>query len=177
MNAYVAYKVSTRVGKSVDWLDSSCPVSHCCPCLLLQTSLAMFRCKAFTVRRRYSDFLGLHEKLAVKQSLQGCIIPSPPEKSVVGACPLSTCMFFWCWSLFFHSRFNQQEWPRWRWEWTTPRRWSLWRGEELDWRGKCRCFHCCALPLVPHLFYMCAGIFRESCLTHHYYKIQMCESS
>ncbi|XP_010734028.2 sorting nexin-1 [Larimichthys crocea] len=60
MNAYVAYKVSTR------------------------TSLPMFRSKAFTVRRRYSDFLGLYEKLSVKQSLQGCIIPPPPEKSVVG---------------------------------------------------------------------------------------------
>lgn len=47
----------------------------------------MFRSKAFTVRRRYSDFLGLHEKLAVKQSLQGCIIPPPPEKSVVGGSP------------------------------------------------------------------------------------------
>lgn len=30
---------------------------------------------------------------------------------------------------------------------------------------------------VPHLFYICADIFRESCLTHHYYKIQMCGSS
>ncbi|XP_075933792.1 sorting nexin-1 isoform X2 [Anarhichas minor] len=60
MNAYVAYKVSTR------------------------TSLAMFRSKAFSVRRRYSDFLGLYEKLSVKQSLHGCIIPPPPEKSVVG---------------------------------------------------------------------------------------------
>ncbi|KAM8894422.1 sorting nexin-1 [Spinachia spinachia] len=60
MNAYVAYKVSTR------------------------TSLAMFRSKAFSVRRRFSDFLGLYEKLSVKQSLQGCIIPPPPEKSVVG---------------------------------------------------------------------------------------------
>lgn len=90
MNAYVAYKVSTRVGKNVDslnsWWQTMSPVSLCCPCLLPQTSLAMFRCKAFTVRRRYSDFLGLHEKLAVKQSLQGCIIPPPPEKSVVGGC-------------------------------------------------------------------------------------------
>ncbi|KAM9410162.1 sorting nexin-1-like [Pholidichthys leucotaenia] len=60
MNAYVAYKVSTR------------------------TSLAMFRSKAFTVRRRFSDFLGLYEKLSVKQSLHGCVIPPPPEKSVVG---------------------------------------------------------------------------------------------
>ncbi|XP_068178045.1 sorting nexin-1-like [Antennarius striatus] len=60
MNAYVAYKVSTR------------------------TSLLMFRSRVFSVRRRYSDFLGLFEKLSVKQSLQGCIVPPPPEKSVVG---------------------------------------------------------------------------------------------
>ncbi|XP_023130058.1 sorting nexin-1 [Amphiprion ocellaris] len=60
MNAYVAYKVSTR------------------------TSLTMFRSKTFSVRRRFSDFLGLYEKLSVKQSLHGCIIPLPPEKSVVG---------------------------------------------------------------------------------------------
>ncbi|KAL3993292.1 mitochondrial cardiolipin hydrolase [Sarotherodon galilaeus] len=60
MNAYVAYKVSTR------------------------TSLPMFRSKVFSVRRRFSDFLGLYEKLSVKQSLHGCIIPPPPEKSVVG---------------------------------------------------------------------------------------------
>lgn len=118
------------------------PVCHCCARLLRQTSLAMFRSKAFTVRRRYSDFLGLHEKLAVKQSLQGCIIPPPPEKSVVGGFPppgllkpghFSDVRVFF----FFYSRLNQQEWPKWRWEWTTRRLWSLWRGEELDWRGKC----------------------------------------
>nr|XP_043886568.1 sorting nexin-1-like [Solea senegalensis] len=60
MNAYVAYKVSTR------------------------TSLSMFSNKTFSVRRRFSDFLGLYEKLSVKQSHHGCIIPPPPEKSVVG---------------------------------------------------------------------------------------------
>lgn len=60
MNAYVAYRVSTR------------------------TSLAMFKNKTFSVRRRFSDFLGLYEKLSVKQSLHGCVIPPPPEKSVVG---------------------------------------------------------------------------------------------
>lgn len=55
----------------------------------------MFRSKAFTVRRRFSDFLGLYEKLSVKQSHQGCIIPPPPEKSVVGGCPgLSFSFFF-----------------------------------------------------------------------------------
>ncbi|XP_076012200.1 sorting nexin-1-like [Genypterus blacodes] len=60
MNAYVAFKVST-------W-----------------TSLPMFRSKNFSVRRRFSDFLGLYEKMSVKQSLTGCIIPPPPEKSVMG---------------------------------------------------------------------------------------------
>uniref|UniRef100_A0A7N9AP57 Sorting nexin-1 n=1 Tax=Mastacembelus armatus TaxID=205130 RepID=A0A7N9AP57_9TELE len=60
MNAYMAYKVSTR------------------------TSLPMFKSKTFSVKRRFSDFLGLYEKLSVKQSLQGCILPPPPEKSVVG---------------------------------------------------------------------------------------------
>uniref|UniRef100_A0A665W9I0 Sorting nexin 1b n=1 Tax=Echeneis naucrates TaxID=173247 RepID=A0A665W9I0_ECHNA len=47
-------------------------------------SLPMFRSKTFSVRRRFSDFLGLYEKLSVKQSLHGCIVPPPPEKSVVG---------------------------------------------------------------------------------------------
>ncbi|XP_072236176.1 sorting nexin-1 isoform X2 [Leuresthes tenuis] len=60
MNAYVAYKVSTR------------------------TSLPTFKSKTFSVRRRFSDFLGLYEKLSVKHSLHGCILPPPPEKSVVG---------------------------------------------------------------------------------------------
>ncbi|RVE74228.1 hypothetical protein OJAV_G00019950 [Oryzias javanicus] len=60
MNAYVAYKVFTR------------------------SSLPIFKSKAFSVRRRFSDFLGLYEKLSAKQTLHGCIIPPPPEKSVVG---------------------------------------------------------------------------------------------
>ncbi|KAJ3593361.1 hypothetical protein NHX12_005696 [Muraenolepis orangiensis] len=60
MHAYMAYRVSTR------------------------STLPMFRNQAFSVRRRFSDFLGLYEKLSVKHSLQGCILPSPPEKSVVG---------------------------------------------------------------------------------------------
>lgn len=44
----------------------------------------MFRNRTFSVWRRFSDFLGLYEKLSVKHSLNGCIIPPPPEKSVVG---------------------------------------------------------------------------------------------
>uniref|UniRef100_A0A4W5NNK7 Sorting nexin-2 n=1 Tax=Hucho hucho TaxID=62062 RepID=A0A4W5NNK7_9TELE len=60
MNAYIAYKVSTR------------------------TTLPMFKNRTFSVWRRFSDFLGLYEKLSVKHSLNGCIIPPPPEKSIVG---------------------------------------------------------------------------------------------
>jgi len=36
------------------------------------------------VFRRFSDFLGLHEKLVEKHLHRGCIIPPPPEKSVIG---------------------------------------------------------------------------------------------
>ncbi|KAM6979455.1 sorting nexin-1-like [Aplochiton taeniatus] len=60
MNAYMVYKVATR------------------------TTLPMFRNRTFSVRRRFSDFLGLYEKLSEKQSLYGYIVPPPPEKSVVG---------------------------------------------------------------------------------------------
>uniref|UniRef100_UPI0037E8BA17 sorting nexin-1a n=1 Tax=Semicossyphus pulcher TaxID=241346 RepID=UPI0037E8BA17 len=60
MNAYMAYKVST------------------------QTTLAMFRTKTFTVRRRFSDFLGLYEKLSEKHGPNGLIVPPPPEKSILG---------------------------------------------------------------------------------------------
>nr|XP_020476670.1 sorting nexin-1-like isoform X2 [Monopterus albus] len=60
MNAYMAYKVST------------------------QTTLPMFRNKTFTVRRRFSDFLGLYEKLSEKHGPNGFIVPPPPEKSILG---------------------------------------------------------------------------------------------
>uniref|UniRef100_A0AAY4B4P1 Sorting nexin-1 n=1 Tax=Denticeps clupeoides TaxID=299321 RepID=A0AAY4B4P1_9TELE len=60
MNAYMVYKVST------------------------QTTLPMFKSRAFSVRRRFSDFLGLFEKLSEKHAQNGYIVPLPPEKSVVG---------------------------------------------------------------------------------------------
>ncbi|XP_013374429.1 PREDICTED: sorting nexin-1 isoform X3 [Chinchilla lanigera] len=60
MNAYVAYKVTT------------------------QTTLPMFRSKQFAVKRRFSDFLGLYEKLSEKHSQNGFIVPPPPEKSLIG---------------------------------------------------------------------------------------------
>ncbi|XP_048099811.1 sorting nexin-2 isoform X1 [Alosa alosa] len=60
MNAYMAYKVTTK------------------------TSLRMFNRNEFSVKRRFSDFLGLHSKLASKYLHIGYIVPPAPEKSIVG---------------------------------------------------------------------------------------------
>lgn len=51
---------------------------------LLQTSLSMFNKREFSVKRRFSDFLGLHSKLATKYMHIGYIVPPAPEKSIVG---------------------------------------------------------------------------------------------
>ncbi|XP_067829545.1 sorting nexin-1-like [Heptranchias perlo] len=60
MAAYMAYKVSTL------------------------TSLPMFKRKDFSVKRRFSDFLGLYDRLSEKHSQNGFIVPPPPEKSLIG---------------------------------------------------------------------------------------------
>ncbi|XP_060787863.1 sorting nexin-2 [Neoarius graeffei] len=60
MNAYMAYKVTTK------------------------TSLKLFSRNEFSVKRRFSDFLGLHSKLASKYMHIGYIVPPAPEKSIVG---------------------------------------------------------------------------------------------
>ncbi|KAK0136595.1 Sorting nexin-2 [Merluccius polli] len=60
MNAYMAYKVTT------------------------QTSMSLFKTKQFSVKRRFSDFLGLHGKLASKYLHVGYLVPPAPEKSIVG---------------------------------------------------------------------------------------------
>lgn len=84
MNFNMGHKTASKAGPvCMNYLFTV----KCCSAsiiMLSQSSLAMFKSKAFTVRRRYSDFLGLFEKLTVKQSLQGFIIPPAPEKSVVG---------------------------------------------------------------------------------------------
>lgn len=60
MGAYVAYRVLTR------------------------TNMQLYRKQQFTVLRRFSDFLGLHDKLAEKYLRMGRIVPPAPEKSVLG---------------------------------------------------------------------------------------------
>jgi len=60
IGSYVAYKVITR------------------------TNMPIFRKRSFSVMRRFSDFLGLHDKLVEKYLRMGRIIPPAPEKSVIG---------------------------------------------------------------------------------------------
>ncbi|CAB3993838.1 Sorting nexin-2 [Paramuricea clavata] len=60
MGAYMQYKVTTT------------------------TSLASFKKPETSVSRRFSDFLGLHERLNAKFLLQGKVVPPAPEKSVLG---------------------------------------------------------------------------------------------
>lgn len=60
MGAYVLYRVSTR------------------------TNIPLFKKKEIAVMRRFSDFLGLHDKLAEKYLKVGRIIPPAPEKNVIG---------------------------------------------------------------------------------------------
>jgi len=60
MSSYIAYNVVTR------------------------TNSNYFKKKELKVTRRFSDFLGLHDKLAEKYRQNGRIIPPAPDKSVVG---------------------------------------------------------------------------------------------
>ena len=61
ISSYLAYKVTTR------------------------TNLNYFKREEFSVTRRFSDFLGLHEKLSEKHLSRGRVIPPAPEKSIVGS--------------------------------------------------------------------------------------------
>ncbi|KAK2163467.1 hypothetical protein LSH36_79g09043 [Paralvinella palmiformis] len=60
MNAYMAYRVNTK------------------------TTLPEFNKPEMSVYRRFSDFLGLHEKLVEHHQHDGVFIPPPPSKSVLG---------------------------------------------------------------------------------------------
>jgi len=59
MSAYMVYEVSTS------------------------TSLPSFKSSETKVKRRFSDFLGLHERLAEKHLVYGRIVPPAPDKAVV----------------------------------------------------------------------------------------------
>ena len=52
--------------------------------VVTRTNIGLFKKKEMAVFRRFSDFLGLHEKLAEKYLHKGRLVPAPPEKNVVG---------------------------------------------------------------------------------------------
>jgi sorting nexin-1/2 len=60
MNAFMTFKVTTK------------------------TNLTYFKASVFSVSRRFSDFLGLYEKLMEKHIQFGRIVPPPPEKNMSG---------------------------------------------------------------------------------------------
>lgn len=60
MGAYMTYNIATK------------------------TTMPSFRSPETSVRRRFSDFLGLHQRLVEKYMHKGRIVPPAPEKSVVG---------------------------------------------------------------------------------------------
>ena len=49
-----------------------------------KTTMPSFKSPETTVRRRFSDFLGLHQRLTTKHTQNGVIVPPAPEKSVTG---------------------------------------------------------------------------------------------
>lgn len=50
----------------------------------VKTTLPSFKSSESTVRRRFSDFLGLYAKLVEKHAVSGIMVPVPPEKSAIG---------------------------------------------------------------------------------------------
>ncbi|XP_026320950.1 sorting nexin-2 isoform X2 [Hyposmocoma kahamanoa] len=56
--------------------------------VLSKTNMPIFNKHEFAVHRRFSDFLGLHEKMTEKYLRSGRIIPPAPEKSIVGTTKL-----------------------------------------------------------------------------------------
>jgi sorting nexin-1/2 len=52
--------------------------------IFVQSNIPSFKAPKIVVRRRFSDFLALHSKLAEKPEYVGRIIPPAPEKSVMG---------------------------------------------------------------------------------------------
>ena len=61
--------------------------------VVTRTNIGLFKKSEMTVERRFSDFLGLHEKLAEKYLHKGRLVPSPPEKNVMGNSIFSNFIF------------------------------------------------------------------------------------
>ncbi|XP_046398580.1 sorting nexin-2-like isoform X2 [Ischnura elegans] len=72
----IRVQVAQRAGEGM----SAYMLYRVCTC----TNIPLFRRPKSEVMRRFSDFLGLHDKLVAKYLRSGRIIPPAPEKSIVG---------------------------------------------------------------------------------------------
>ena len=76
MSSYMAYKVTTRTNLHCFRRDSFTVVRR----FVSQEYVSIW----LSLVTRYSDFLGLHEKLVGRYRGRGRIIPPAPEKSLLG---------------------------------------------------------------------------------------------
>ena len=77
MGAYIAYKIATKVKCYI--------ICYLLTCIfVLKTTIPDFKNPEASVRRRFSDFLGLHSRMVAKYAGKGIVIPPAPEKSAMG---------------------------------------------------------------------------------------------
>lgn len=77
-NGYIkiAISESTKVGEGMS--------SYVAYRIVTRTNMPMFKTNNMAVLRRFSDFLGLHNKLTDKYLRNGRLIPPAPQKNMLG---------------------------------------------------------------------------------------------
>jgi sorting nexin-1/2 len=77
-NSYIKISISetTKVGEGMS--------SYVAYRIVTRTNLPMFKSNNLAVLRRFSDFLGLHNKLTEKYLRNGRLIPPAPQKNMLG---------------------------------------------------------------------------------------------
>ncbi|XP_025418453.1 sorting nexin-2 [Sipha flava] len=78
-NSYIKISISetTKVGEGMS--------SYVAYRIVTRTNLPMFKSNNLAVLRRFSDFLGLHNKLTEKYLRNGRLIPPAPQKNMLGS--------------------------------------------------------------------------------------------
>lgn len=75
--------------------------------VITRTNIGLFKKTEMTVERRFSDFLGLHDKLVEKYLHKGRLVPAPPEKNVMGIDFDPECLLHYLNFFFESDRFNE----------------------------------------------------------------------
>lgn len=90
MGAYIVYKVVTTVSTDFSCLGFKVLLTRILFVFKLANNVYCFQTqnmqgyidREYVVWRRFSDFLGLHEKLVDKYFYKGYLVPAAPEKSI-----------------------------------------------------------------------------------------------